>query len=337
MEKVREQARDHGEPTIEGLALTALAEASLKRDADPEGAQALVDEALEVLKKDEDPVARFDALAVRATVGAWQGSLADTVRYMERAYGIALDAGRKDLQTVAAQALAQIHIIGLELDEAELLLTRALELAGQSGSVRARVGATLSYGWFLAVKGEIDAAETLFEEVRATATELGVEPSITAALAKLGWIARLRGDYKKAEKLLREALRMTSVRGDRGILPGLQYELAIILADGGKVEEAERLAREAQANTLPGDHESAVGSVLALGAVRAAQGRDDEAEQQYLSALAIAQESDFKVLELEPLERLTAFLRDRGRPEEAATYVRRSVELSPPDKAARIA
>ena len=61
-----------------------------------------------------------------------QWSLADTVRYMERAYGIALDAGRKTA-TVAAQALAQIHIIGLELDEAELLLTRALELAGQSG------------------------------------------------------------------------------------------------------------------------------------------------------------------------------------------------------------
>jgi len=337
MEKVREQARDHEEPTIEGLALTALAEASLKRDADPERAQTLVDEALEVLKREDDPVARFDALAVRATVGAWQGTLADTVRYMERAYGIALDAGRKDLQTVAAQALAQIHIIALELDEAELLLTRALELAGQSGSVRARVGATLSYGWFLAVKGEIDAAETLFEEVRATSVELGVEPSITAALAKLGWIARLRGEHKKAEKLLREALRMTSVRGDRGILPDLQYELAIILADAGKVEEAERLAREAKANTLPSDHGSAVGSVLALGAVRAAQERDDEAEELYLSALAIAQESGYKVLELEPLERLTAFLRDRGRSDEAADYVRRTAELAPPDRATRIA
>ena len=55
----------------------------------------------------------------------------DTVRYMERAYVIALDAGRKDLQTIAAQALAQTHIIRLELDEAELLLTRALELAGR--------------------------------------------------------------------------------------------------------------------------------------------------------------------------------------------------------------
>ena len=77
--------------------------------------------------------------------------------------------------------------------------------------------------------------------------------------------------------------------------------------------------------------------MIALGAVRAAQGRDDEAEEQYLSALAIAQESDFKVLELEPLERLTAFLRDRGRPDEAAAYVRRSAELSPPVSTARIA
>ena len=110
---------------------------------------------------------------MRATVGAWQGSEADAVRFMERAYVIALDAGRKDLQTIAAQSLAQAHIIRLELDEAELLLTRALELAGESGSVRARVGATLSYGWFLALKGELTAAETLFEEVRASSAERG--------------------------------------------------------------------------------------------------------------------------------------------------------------------
>ena len=73
------------------------------------------------------------------------------MRYIERAYVIALDAARKDLQTIAAQALAQrASSSRLELDEAELLLTRALELAGESGSVRARLGATSAYGWFLA-------------------------------------------------------------------------------------------------------------------------------------------------------------------------------------------
>src|SRR6185503_13506339 len=100
------------------------------------------------------PVARFDALTVRATIGAWHGDMNEVVLFMERAYALAMDAGRKDLQTIAA----------------ELLLMRALELAGESGSVRARFGATLSYGWFLMVKGELAAAETVFEEVRQTAT-----------------------------------------------------------------------------------------------------------------------------------------------------------------------
>src|SRR3970282_2045140 len=103
------------------------------------------------------------------------GEMTDAVRYMEKAYTIALDAGRKDLQTIAAQALDQTHIVRIELDGVAVLLTRALELAGESGSVRARVGATVAYGWFLTVKGELDAAETLFEEVRATSAELGVE------------------------------------------------------------------------------------------------------------------------------------------------------------------
>ena len=113
---------------------------------------------------------------------------------------IALDAGRKDLQTIAAQPLAGTHIVRLELDEAELLLMRALELAGESGSVRARLSATLAYAWFLIVRGELDAAETVAEEVRSTAIELGIEPAAASALMKLGWIARARGDHKRPRR-----------------------------------------------------------------------------------------------------------------------------------------
>ncbi len=179
----------------------------------------------------------------------------DVVRYMERAYVIALDAGRKDLQTIAAQVLAQTHIIRLELDEAELLLTRALELAGESGSVHPRVGATLAYGWFLALKGELTAAETLFEEVRASSAELGVEPAVATALTKLGWIARLQGDLKRSEKYLREALRITETRGDHGVLPDQQAALAETLADLGKVDEAERLAMRSPLERRRARHE----------------------------------------------------------------------------------
>jgi len=329
MEKVRDQAHDQGERVVEALALTALGEATLRRDGDCTGAKALVDEALEFLADEDDPVAYFDALTVRATSSTWLGELTDAVRYMERAYAIALDARRKDLQTIAAQALAQTHIIRLELDEAELLLTRALELAGESGSLRARVGATLAYGWFLTVKGELAAAETLFEEVRTTSSELGVEPAVAAALAKLGWIARLRGDHRRAEKLLREALRITTTRGDRGVLPDMQASLAETLADLGKVDEAERLALEAQANVGPRDTSGRVAAATALATVRLAQSRDDEAEVFLHSALELARENDFKVLELEPLARLTGFLREGGRDDEAVVYEARLAELTP--------
>ena len=328
MEKVREQARELDESVIEALALTALGEAALKRDGDPARAQILVDEALDILEKKDDSVARFDALTARAQIGGWLGNMDDVVLYMERAYALAIDAGRKDLQTIVAQVLAQTHIVRLELDEAELLLTRALELAGESGSVRARVGATLSYGWFLAVKGEFDAAETVYQEVRQTATELGVEPFVAAALSRLGEIAFRRRDFKRAEKLYREAVRITSTRGDRGILPDQQASLAETLAALGKIDEAERLALEVQAAPRPDPHFGIIVSAT-LAAVRAAQGRDEEAEELYGAALEEATKSGFAVIELEVLDRLVSFHRERGRDGDAAVYEARLAELVP--------
>ncbi len=327
MAKVREQAHELDERVVEALALTALGEAALKRDGDPDRAQELVDRALEILAKEDDHAARFDALTIRAIIGGWHGDMDEVVLHMERAYALAMDAGRKDLQTIAAQILAQTHIVRLELDEAELLLTRALELAGESGSIRARAAASLSYGWFLAVKGELDAAETVFEEVRQTSAELGIEPAVANALARSGDVAMRRGDYKRAEKVFREAVRITSTRGDRGFLPGLQASLAEALAALGKVDEAERLALEVEASPRPDPHfETTVIGTLA--AVRAAQGRDDEAEELYRQAL-VGTKSGFALLELEVLERLVVFYRDRDRDDEAATCQARIAELVP--------
>jgi class 3 adenylate cyclase/tetratricopeptide (TPR) repeat protein len=339
MAKVRAQAAEEGDRTYEALALTALGEASLRRDGDAALARTLVDEALEILPRDAEVFAHFDALTARAVVSSWLGSNDDYVRYMERAYVIALDAGRKDLQTIAAQALASAHIVRLELDEAEILLTRALELAGESGSVRARMSVTLAYAGFLKQKGELDAAETMMQEVRDTAEELGMEPVLAASLLKLGWLARARGDLKRSESLFREGLRITSARGDRGLVPDYQAALATTLANLGKIDEAERLALDARAHAVPEDTSCHIFSVTALAIIRAAQARDDEAEELFLSAVALAKDSGLNSLELHPLEHLITFLRDRGRDDEAAVYEARVTELLPaePTSTERIA
>jgi class 3 adenylate cyclase/tetratricopeptide (TPR) repeat protein len=339
MEKVREHAQELDDPVVEALALTALGEAALKRDGDPDRAEKLIEDALAILERQDDPVARFDALVARAQVGGWRGAMDDVVVYMERAYALAMDARRKDLQTIAAQILAQTHIVRLELDEAELLLTRALELAGESGSVRARLGATLSYGWFLGVKGELDAAETVFEEVRETAAELGIEPSVATALSRLGGLAWRRKDLKGAERFYREALRITVTRGDRGFLPDLQASLAEVLAATGKLEEAERLALEVERSERPDDLHFHITVAATMAAVRAAQHRDDEAESLYRSALERSREIGYAILELEVLERLVTFYESRGREDDAAACQARIAELVPAEsvRTARIA
>jgi class 3 adenylate cyclase/tetratricopeptide (TPR) repeat protein len=329
MAKVRDQAREEGDRMYEALALTALGEASLKREGDATRARELVDEALDILPHDADPVAHFDALTARAVIGAWLSSSDDYVRYMERAYVKALDAGRKDLQTIAAQALASRHIMLLELDEAEILLTRALELAGESGSVRARISATLAYAGFLKLKGELDAAQTMMEEVRDTAEELGLEAVLAASLLKLGWLARAKGDFKSSEKHFRDALRITATRGDRGLEPDFQAALATTLANLGKLDEGERLALDARAHAVPEDLSCHVFSVTALAMIRGAQGRDDEAEDLFLSAIDMAKKSDLRLNELHPLEHFVSFLRLRSRDEDAAVYEARLLELTP--------
>ena len=339
MSKVRDHAAEEGDRVYEALALTALGEASLKRDGDAAGARELVDAALEILPQDSDAIAHFDALTARAVIAVWLGSSEDYVRYMELAYVKALDVGRKDLQTIAAQALASRHIVLLELDEAEILLTRALELAGESGSVRARISATLSYAGFLRVKGELDAAQTMMEEVRETAEELGLEPVLAAALMKLGWLARAKGDLKGSEKLFREALRITSTRGDRGLEPDYQAALATSLAELGKIDEAERLAVDARAHAVPEDTGFHIFALTALAMVRGAQHRDDDAEKLFRSAIDLAHGSNMKLLELHPLEHYVVFLRSRDRDDDAAPYDARIAELAPaePSRTERIA
>ena len=73
-------------------------------------------------------------------------------------------------------------------------------------------------------------------------------------------------------------------------------------------------------------------------AIRAAQARDDEAEELYRMALA-GVTSGYAILELEILERLVRFYRERAREDDAVACEARISELLPaePSRTERIA
>ena len=80
-----------------------------------------------------------------------------------------------------------------------------------------------------------------------------------------------------------------------------------------------------------GDHDysSRATTTMTLGLVRAAQGRDEEAEALLIEGLTLVEETGFRGLEIFLMTRLEAFLRERGRDEEAERYRVRLLELAP--------
>jgi ATP/maltotriose-dependent transcriptional regulator MalT len=125
--------------------------------------------------------------------------------------------------------------------------------------------------------------------------------------------------------------------GDRGTLVETQRMLAQLLLMQGKVEEAERYALESRETVGGQDQHSRATTRMALGLVRAAQGRDDEAEALLREALEILDDTGYRRHRIEPTEALAGFLRERGRTAEAAQLEERLAELQVPRSAAPIA
>jgi predicted ATPase/class 3 adenylate cyclase len=337
MEKVRAQAEAEGDSLMEALALTALGDALLKQSGDIARAQELIDRALELQENETDVDAHFDSLMVRGAIGVTRGSMAEAMPYVEQAFAVALAAGRKDLQTIASQALAQAHIVRLEFDKAERLIHKAVELADESGSPRARGQALLTLGLLHRMRKEFAAAEGAYELARELFAEIGHATLLSYSLSRMADVAFETGDLKRSEKYLRESIRLLAPLGQHRELAESQAELGRVLAEQGKTDEAERFVGEAQEYLPSAEPQLRLGIVLGLAAVRIAQERQDEAEELFLEALAISDEVDFTALEVEVLRRIIRFLEDAGQNGKASPYEERLAALVPAESTAEIA
>ncbi|MGH2921900.1 MAG: ATP-binding protein, partial [Gaiellaceae bacterium] len=337
MEVVRVEAEETGNARLHGRALTALSDVALMRDADLPRAKELVEQALDVLDP-TDSASRFDALEARAWIGWWTGRLTEAVPYIRDALGAAQEVGRKDLEAGALDLLASTHRAKLELDEAEELLSRARDLAEESGAVVGRGWVFLTWTRIYLLRGNLEQAEAAAQEAIRLFSEAGAVWGAARALNHGAWVAWSVGDVKKAEKRFRESIRTLKPLGDRAALCESQRGLAQLLVGLGRVDEAERFALEARETVGPTDVTSLSTTSTALGVVRAAQERDVEAESLLREAVDTIAPTDFREAELEAQRALAQFLRARGRDDEAEEVEARCDELLPTwNSAARMA
>jgi len=328
MSSLVDDAEVDGNRRIEGRALTALSEATLAREGDATGAEALADRALSVLDEDELE-GRFGALRVRSLVAWYEGKLTCAQEFEEQALDAARSTARKDLESKAVLELASIHLVRMEDDKAAPLIGRALELAEASGSIVARADAALKKGEFHFLRGELGEAEMSLTKALDLFTESGSQWGIAQSTGWLGRLSWSMGVPQRAEKLLRESIRLLAPMQERGSLSEAQRLLAQLLLAEGRVDEAEKYALVSRETVSAEDVSSRATTRLALAQVRAAQGRDDEAESLFREAIEIVGPTEHCRVDLELLPPYVQFLRERGRDDEAESFEARLAELAP--------
>ena len=337
MEEVLAAAIGEGDRWTQGRALVTLAEAVLLRNADVQAAEQMIEQALDVFEAD-DLTGRYRALRARSSIAWARGDLAKEEEVMLEALDLARRAERKDFESEAADELASVYISRLEFDRAAPLIEQAILLAEQSGSAEARGRALRFAGQLHMSRGELDEAQAALEAAREHLAEAGAAWSLGRTLNFSAWVARRQEDVHRAERLFRESIRVLAGLEDRAALCESQRGLAELLMENGRVDEAERYALAARETVGPHDLTSLATTSMALGRVRAAQGRDEEAEELLREGVEISASTLHRSGQRETLTALARFYRERGREDEAAELdERRERLLADAESAAKIA
>ena len=325
MTVLAEQAAAEGDHAIQSRALTALSEVAASLDGELGRAAELADEALAVVEAD-DHDGRFRALDRRARVARWAGREAEAEEYLQQALGAARAAARKDHEARAALQLAGIYIGRMEEDKAEPLIARALALAEESGSIVARASAAQSKGGLHRVRKQYEEAEGWLTKALDLYRETASVSEIAWTSRQLAQVAWTTGNPEKAEKLFRESIRLLAPMKERGTLCESQRLLAQLLLAEGRIDEAEKFALAARETVSAEDVLSRATTRVALAQVRAAQGRDEEAETLFDEAVEIITGSEHCRILLDILPPYAEFLRTREREPEALELEARLAE-----------
>ena len=150
----------------------------------------------------------------------------------------------------------------------------------------------LTAGDLKSTQGDLPAADADLTQAVELFTEAGYANGIGRAYVRLAGVVRRMGDDKRAERLYRDVIGLLKPLEDRGTLCEAQRGLAEVMLDRGNLDEAEKYALLARETVGAQDVTSLSTTAFALGRVRAAQGRDDEAEALLREAIERVDHTD---------------------------------------------
>jgi tetratricopeptide (TPR) repeat protein len=165
--------------------------------------------------------------------------------------------------------------------------------------------------------GDLAKAEDTFRQYEAAAAEAGAVQHQISALRFLGYLFLFARKYADAAQALDQALELSEITGERwnrSELLGLRARAAFEARD---LESAERFIERAVTSLRDRDITGISEVKDHLGVIRAAQGRDTEAEAALRSSLEIVAGTEYAWTRIDAALDLAAFLTERGRLDES--------------------
>ncbi len=249
------------------------------------------------------------ALTDLAIVSWVEGRSHDMAESAERA----LAAARRSEDSRAVQEAAPLFAMALLLGS--VALPDALDrIAGVrdalAGDRLTQATLRLAEVRPMTLLGRIEEAQTALDEARAAFADLGQRRWLAAADEAQAEVARAQGETARAISLCRDVYAFFLEQGDTLNAVPAAAALAEMLSSSGKVEEADQLARRVEAEAAGEDLEVRV-TWMTVRAVAAAD-RGDEAEAATLArdALAVADATDFLLLQADARAALAATVPD---------------------------
>ena len=190
-------------------------------------------------------------------------------------------AGRPDLESRAATELGRLNLArGGDLAAARPLIERGAALADESGSIVARAWARGAQGDLAAADGELGEAARLFEESRGLFAETGTRLPYARATNSLARVRVARGRPRPGRAPLPGGDQAPAARS-RTAAASARASASSRRCCSSRAGSTRRSGSRSRAGETVGaqDVVSQATTRMALGLVRAAQGRDEEAEQ----------------------------------------------------------
>jgi predicted ATPase/class 3 adenylate cyclase len=258
--------------------------------------------------------------------GAWaDGRLDDAIAGWEEALPIARsipDAGRE--ARIQLQ-IARAHALAGRLSAAIERLRAAERVSSEAGDRRTRLETARSRAVWITAPESAEAAVAALSARLPEVEETGDNELLETFHSQIGAEQYRAGDLEGSRSSVERALEISEASGHTGRIPEDAADLAVLLVELGDVAEAERHARHAIESAADWDVSARAHSLVAMGEVRRAQGRFDEAEALMREGVSIFAVTEYVGTHHQLMTPLACLLLETGRTEEGESWAERAV------------